>query len=149
MTNPTSRKNQFTQLNRLRATMNNPTQADHSEVHEYARHLFSSTVSWFNWFVGFNYAALGAAAVNLEVAASNRLGATLVALVFLINNVLGVVWLLHLRKYILAIPTRTSLGSLIPADSYAFASALMSMTCVATLFVWCASIALLYCTNTP
>ena len=105
--------------------------------------MITVTTSWFNWLIGFNYAALGGTAINLEIARSNKIGAAFVALVFMVNNILGIVWLLHVRNYALAVGKTSTPTGVIPAKSYAFAAGLMSLTCLGTFIVWCGSLILL------
>jgi hypothetical protein len=68
------------------------------ERHEYARHTLTSTVTWFTFFVVLNYGAMSWLAGS-QTMSQNHYALILVACGFILQNILGIIACLIVRKY--------------------------------------------------
>ncbi len=57
--------------------------------HDYARHVFTSTVTWFTFFVGVNYLAMSWFAASKGEGGPNAL--PMVAVLFVVQNLLALI----------------------------------------------------------
>src|SRR5689334_7314870 len=71
------------------------------ERHEYARHVFTNTITWFSFFVVLNYGAMSwLAGSDKKVKGDHDADAvTVVASDFIAQNILGIIGLLVVRRY--------------------------------------------------
>src|SRR5947209_5879515 len=71
-----------------------------TERHDYARHSFTSMVTWFTFFVTVNYASMGWLATSKDGALTNASGPiVLVAAVFVTQNILGIIICFVMKNY--------------------------------------------------
>jgi hypothetical protein len=123
--------------------------------HEYSRHLITNLVNWYAFFVTVNYASMGWFAVQRERGASNETSSLiiLIASVFVLQNVLGMLACARVKRHILAVSDEVvgyeqslvgeQLDSearevLMPSSVYSRAIQLMSFGLVAIALAWTA-----------
>jgi|GEM_PF-3388638 len=75
------------------------------ERHEYARHVFTSTINWFSFFVVLNYGAMSWLAGSDKLKGDPR-SVILVASGFIAQNILGIIACLIVRRYFARSETR-------------------------------------------
>ena len=81
-------------------TTPNPLQTERKlkEIHEYARQAFQLFVSWFVFFAGVNYATMGW--LLKPSGPPNRTLLIVVAILFIVQNILGIIACFRVRKYL-------------------------------------------------
>src|SRR5262249_33161265 len=117
--------------------------------HGYVRHMISSLVKWYTFFVGVNYASMGWFATHPELQSSNTI--FLIAGMFIMQNVLGIIACMRIRRYVIVagnefLATEQSLigaalssearETLMPSPVYARAIQLMVLGLVFIVLVW-------------
>jgi hypothetical protein len=70
-----------------------------AERHNYARHIFTSAVGWFTFFVTVNYASMGWLAGAADKFKGNHATIVLIASLFSTQNLLGIIACLFIRSY--------------------------------------------------
>jgi hypothetical protein len=125
------------------------------ELHDYVRHIFQMFVGWFTFFATVNYATMGwLAKPSGSTATSTRLG-WVVSLLFISQNLLGIVACFVVRRYLLErdaeavdlerqsasnsqVEGQTPFSSSVPAALYSRTIGLMAWALGLILVSWCA-----------
>ena len=68
-----------------------------SQIHDYSRHLFTSVVGWFTFFITINYASIGWLATGETFDSPNKV-LLVVAILFVTQNILGIIACLVMRR---------------------------------------------------
>lgn len=61
------------------------------ELHDYARHVYQLFIAWFTVFVSVNFATMGWLAKHEGSPAGNAWLTSLVAILFIVQNILGII----------------------------------------------------------
>jgi hypothetical protein len=78
-----------------------------AERHNYARHTFTSTITWFTFFVAINYGTMGWLTGATSKAPANYRMIALVACGFFLQNILGIIACFIVRAYFFRCNGRT------------------------------------------
>ena len=118
--------------------MGEPAGGGSKERHDYARHLFQVTITWYTWFIALNYGVLGWLSSRLGAGGPpfNAAVLWLVCLLFLSHNALGLVWLFTLRSYIRRLGADPATGGVVPDGTFNRGLLLMSASLVSLVLAW-------------
>ncbi|MFZ1546379.1 MAG: hypothetical protein WAT12_04685, partial [Candidatus Nitrotoga sp.] len=73
-----------------------------TEHHNYARHIFTSVVGWFTFFVTINYASMGWLASASDKIKENLGPVYLIAFAFITQNILGIIICIYIKGYLIS-----------------------------------------------